>query len=62
VIPEAYRQTPYGWEPEGIWDKPPEVIPPDPVTILLRLIDETVAEGVPPERAVKWWLHALCYP
>ena len=51
-----YRRTAYGWEPAGAFP-PPGPVPPE--TSLLHLIQETAGLGVPPKRAVKWWLLIL---
>ena len=53
-----YRRTPYGWEPLNAF-RPAAPVPPAGTEALLRVIQETIDLGVPPKRAVKWWLLIL---
>lgn len=51
-----YRRTRWGWEPVGAFPPPAPVQPAGPEPAL-RFIQDTIDCGVPPKRAVKWWLH-----
>ena len=61
IMAGKYRETQYGWEPVQDWSLTPEQ--PDPQAeaerIIHGLVMETVACGVPLNRAVKWWDYIL---